>query len=304
MAAGRAPGRCPPSGRGRATPGPWTTHSPHDRSQFRLITAWASSVVVDRGQQVPLGIQTLLSACVAVTNCAERTRLRVPSLGVGPRHPRASSGGSAGPPWRGLIPRWSGRKPARCARSWHTRVVARVALGPVPVDNPCVRSHPRAVPLYMDDATSPYGPLPYDCSAGRAAGDSASLGVLLEQYRSACAGWSACASTAGSRAGSTRPTSSRRRTSTPPAGCRSTSASPRPPFFLWLRLVTGQKLVEIHRRAPGAAGPGRRPGDLPVPRGAAGGRVGLAGRPAARAGSRPRPGGHPGRDCSCVSRRP
>ena len=57
-------------------------------------------------------------------------------------------------------------------------------------------------------------------------------------------------------------------------------ASPTMPFFLWLRLVTGQRLHASPPPAPRRRDARRRPGGLALPRGAAAGQLGLAGRPA------------------------
>ena len=69
----------------------------------------------------------------------------------------------------------------------------------------------------------------------------------------ACGRWSGFGSIAGFRAGSTLPTSSRRRTSTWRNGCPSMSRDRAFTPYLWLRLVTGQRLVEVHRRHLGTA---------------------------------------------------
>ena len=52
------------------------------------------------------------------------------------------------------------------------------------------------------------------------------------------------------------------------------------PFFLWLRFLTGQRLLEQHRRHLGAPGPRRRPRDLALPRRHARDDHGRAGGPA------------------------
>ena len=99
-----------------------------------------------------------------------------------------------------------------------------------------------------------------------AAGDPEGWGTLLARTATGSGGWSRSGSTAGCRAGSTRRTSSRRRTSRPPAGSPSTSHDRPMPFFLWLRLLTGQKLARVPPPPPRGQDAGRRPGGVAVPR--------------------------------------
>ena len=127
-----------------------------------------------------------------------------------------------------------------------------------------------------DDTTDPLEFL-RQCS-----GDPQALGESGTATASGCGGWSACAWTAGCRAGSTPPTCSRRPSSTSPAGSAEYAGSPTMPFFLWLRLVTGQRLQTAAPPAPRGADARRRPRGLAPPRRPAAGHHRLAGRPAPR----------------------
>ena len=63
-------------------------------------------------------------------------------------------------------------------------------------------------------------------------------------------------------------------------------AKPEMPFFLWLRLVAGQRLMRIHREHLGRGHAGCRPRGLVVQGGLAAGQLGVAGGPAARTATR------------------
>ena len=78
---------------------------------------------------------------------------------------------------------------------------------------------------------------------------------------------------------------------------------PAMPVFLWLRLVTGQKLIDLHRHHLGHEDARRRAGGLAPPRRPAAGQLGLAGRAAAGPAHLADPRGAAGRDAACGSRR-
>ena len=157
---------------------------------------------------------------------------------------------------------------------------SRIASGRVPADNSCVHSLARRSSLPMDDATSPHG-LPSDELLGQAAaGDLASLGALLEQYRSRLRRMVRLR--LDPRLQGRVDTSDVIQEAFLDAARRLPDyvREPKAPFFLWLRFLTGQKLLELRRRHLGAElrDAGR---EVSLYRGIdAGGQLGLPGRPA------------------------
>ena len=103
-----------------------------------------------------------------------------------------------------------------------------------------------------------------------AAGDGRALAELFERHRDRLGRWSACGSTAGSRAVSTPPTSSRRPTSTSPDAsrttsptrpCRSTSGCACSPARSWSTCTAstwGPRCATPARRSRSTAAPCRR----------------------------------------------
>jgi RNA polymerase sigma-70 factor, ECF subfamily len=104
----------------------------------------------------------------------------------------------------------------------------------------------------MDDATSPHGPPPDELLGRAAAGDSASLGTLLEQYRSRLRRMVRLR--LDPRLQGRVDTSDVIQEAFIDAARRLPDyvREPKAPFFLWLRFLTGQKLLELRRRHLGA----------------------------------------------------
>ena len=78
-------------------------------------------------------------------------------------------------------------------------------------------------------------------------GPSLSLDIAID-----CSAWWRCAWIAVFRAGSTHPTSFKKSCLVAAKQIASYAANPTMPFYLWLRWIAGQKLIDQHRRHLGA----------------------------------------------------
>ena len=163
------------------------------------------------------------------------------------------------------------------------------------------KGRPSRIKWEGEDHDEREGSRPTTCCAGPGRATRGPWRTCSTATGAGCGTWSASASTAASRAASTPPTCSRRPTSRPTSGSPTYLREPAMPFFLWLRLVTGQKLIDLHRHHLGAK---MRDAGLEVSlhRGApAAGQLGLAGRAAAGPAHLADPRGAAGRDAAAAA---